>query len=65
MGTCFCLLLHNVLVSDNIDIEVLDKGVVTPRLVPEHRQQLKQGRNLVSVIVNEIDVALGKTPCLQ
>ena len=63
--TCLCFLLHSVLVGDHVNIEVLDKGIVTACLMPKHRQQLKQGSDLVSVVTDEVDVAFGKPPRLQ
>lgn len=59
------LLLHCVLVSDKVHIEVLDKCVVTARLVADYRQQLEERLDLVPVVADVVEVALGHAACLQ
>lgn len=59
------LLVHCILVSHQVHIEILDKGVVAARLVTDHSQQLKQGLHPVPVVADVVQVALGNAASLQ
>jgi hypothetical protein len=63
--THLLLFFHSVLVSDQVHIEILDKGVVAARLVTNHSQQLKEGLHPVPVVADVVEVALGNAASLQ
>lgn len=59
------LLLHCVLVSNPIHVEVPDESVVTACLVADYCQQLKKRLHLVAMVADVVEVTLGHAPCLK
>ena len=56
------LLIDSILISNQVHIEVLHKGVVTACFVTDDSQQVKQRLHLISVVADIVQVAFGNAP---